>query len=139
MYSYRSCKNANCSCCKNVFQLQKQSLKKGTTIQALYLSVQALINKINKMEKQIFDIDNQLQENEIKDGELEIIKLGNMISKCGICFQNYSKSCGKHQIMIMECGHTICISCANKKEFINKKQCPYCRKILNRNVISLYI
>ena len=115
------------------------SLHIGTTIQGLYLSIQALIEKVNKMENLIFDSCDELHENKIKDGELEIIKLGNMISKCGICFQNYSKSCGKHQIMIMECGHTVCISCANKKEFIDKKQCPYCRRTLNKNVISLYL
>lgn len=135
-----NCKNKNCQCCKNILSLRTQSLKKGTTIQGLYLSIQALIEKVNKMENLIFDTCDELHENEIKnDGKIETIKLGNIISKCGICFQNYSKSCGKHQIMIMQCGHTICISCANKKEFIEKKQCPYCRRILNKNVISLYI
>lgn len=139
MYSYRSCKISNCLCCKNIRELQRQSLKKGSTIQGLYLSVQALIKRINEIENQIFDTENELQINEIKEGKIEIIKLGNMISKCGICFKNYSKSCGEHQIMIMQCGHTICISCANNKEFIEKKKCPYCRKELHNNVISLYI
>lgn len=131
-----NCKNKNCQCC---IQFKKEILKKGTIIKGLYFSIQALIEKVNKMEKLIFDTCEELRENEIKDGELEPIKLGSMISKCGICCQNYSKSCGRHQIMIMECGHTICISCANKKEFIEKRQCPYCRRILNKNVISLYI
>lgn len=145
MYYNKSthCKNKNCLCCKNVNALKTQCLKKGTTIKGLYLSTQALIERINEMEKLLFDTCDELQENTIKEsgnlGKLETIKLGSMVSKCGICYENYSKSCGKHQIMIMLCGHTICISCANKKEFIEKKQCPYCRTVLNKNVIALYL
>lgn len=134
------CKDPNCFCCKNLQKVKLQSLKKGTTIQGLYLSTQALIAKIHELEFQIFDVSQELIENPIRtNGKTETIKIGNMISRCGICFNNYSKSCGEHQIMIMECGHTICISCANKKQFIDKKQCPYCRKSLTKNVLVLYI
>lgn len=134
------CNKTNCFCCKNMNALKNNSLKKGITIQGLYLSIQALIERINQMENVMFDASEELKENTIKSADkLETIKLGNIVSKCGICYENYSKSCGDHQIMIMICGHTICISCANKKEFIEKKQCPYCRKILHKNVIALYL
>ena len=62
---------------------------------------------------------------------------GTMTAACGICKENYTIG-GDHNIVALPCSHTICLACANHPVFREKKQCPYCRKAIQRMSALIY-
>ena len=55
---------------------------------------------------------------------------------CGICMEKMTMG-GKRDMCALNCGHTICYSCANHETFRCNGKCPYCRKEVSK-IIKLY-
>ena len=56
--------------------------------------------------------------------------------KCSICMENMTMG-GKRDMCALNCGHTICYTCANNQFFRRNGCCPFCRKDVNK-IIKLY-
>jgi len=50
---------------------------------------------------------------------------------CGVCYTNCEKT-GKHQPLVFDCSHTLCVECYNKANIREVKKCPFCRGEINK-------
>ena len=55
---------------------------------------------------------------------------------CGICKEHITIN-GEHDLIMLGCGHTICLTCSNNDTWRIKHECPFCRKQTNK-LVRLY-
>lgn len=69
---------------------------------------------------------------EVRIGDTKTMKF----MSCGICKEHITIN-GSNDLIMLGCGHTICLTCANNDTWRIKHECPFCRKE-TKKLVRLY-
>ena len=132
--SYRNswvlcCAHKNCNkCCKTLACWKNKANKHANHAQSLKFVLKCVLDDRSETHNNWDDMPKL----SVKSGAQTIMKF----MSCGICKEKITIN-GSHDLIMLGCGHTICLTCSNNDVWRTTHTCPFCRKETTK-LVRLY-
>ncbi len=118
----------NCNTCSNcIDSWKRKATRHAANAQNLKYTLMCLMDdRTDRYETETQEANEVLQVIPINEQ-----RAVSKFSKCGICHEKITLG-GQHNTVVFPCGHTTCVTCYNNPIFRQRRECPYCRKTIDK-------